>query len=829
MKKSMRDYKELTERLYPVPGRVQQLIPIYKIAEDGIFQLENKPEEAENLYDKAYLFLDTNFATMDDFEQEEFLKKYCILLNALNVSFKIILMNNNRNMDQVREEVFIHNADTRFFGLVQSFNEHMQRSMLEGHAGIEQVRIFILTCKRQSPDQARDFFRSIEANLSVNFNNLQSGLIPLNAAQRLRYLHAFYRLGSETKFEFDFHKSIQRGVDWKDIICPMAVKNYQDEYGSYDGITLQMDERYVRALYVPGLPSGINPSIIQKLTSGSYHVIITCDVSPVPQDATRKRLMDLYMQNERVIEKQQEARNKARAWSSTITYERRREKEELENYLDILNDNNEKMYYLGLYAILTADSKTELENAVTSFCSIAQGEGFQFIPARWQQIDTVNTALPIGVRFMDVMYPVFTQPLCAITPFVVHELFQPGGSFYGINQVSKNVLIGDRKKLTNGNGFCLGVPGGGKGMATKQEIVQVFLNTEDDIIIIDPQNEYRDIAAYLTGQFIDFGAESGHNLNPLDTETLEYMETKRAFLADKTDLMVSIFSRILDDEVKAQDKSIIGRCTRKVYEHVGEKGTKAPTLVDLYEAIEQEPETQAQELLLALELFVKGSLDMFAKPSNVDMNNRLLVFGTANLGKEQSGIGTLIILESIRARIAANAARGRATWLYIDEFHNLTDEEFSARYLEKIWKEVRKLGGLCTAITQNIKDAMSLKMVQTMLCNSEYICLLKQSEIEIEILSSVLGVSDNLLDYVHNTEPGCGLLKFGDRYIPFDGRLPKSSEMYKLFNTNFHEIQESKRASKKRIKGLRQEINTLPELAKEASNEAPTELEKAYQ
>lgn len=823
--KHMKEYKELTTAVYPVPNRVQELIPINRIAENGIFELERKQEDALKLYDKAYLFADTNFATMDDYEKSEFLKLWCVTLNSLGVSFKIVIMNNNRDMEQVRKEVFLHNQDPRFVKLTESFNRHMEQAMLQGNAGIEQARIFILTCKRQNMEQAGDYFRSLEANLAVNFDRLQSGLFPLNAEERMRYLHAFYRLGEEGNFSFSFQDAIKHKADWKDFISPRIVKHYQDEYGSFDGVTIEIDGRYARALYVPQLPNSINPDIVHKLTAGPYHVILTCDVAAIPTDVARKRLMDLYMQNGRAIEKQQETRNKAMAWSSDITYDRRREREELESYMDILNENDEKMYYLGLYAVITAENKKQLENDVVAFCAAAEGDGFSFRPARWEQLEVMNTALPVGGRYCDVMAPVFTQPLCAITPFIVSELYQPGGIFYGINQVSKNVLVGNRKKLKNGNGFVLGVTGAGKGMDTKQEIVQVFLNTKDDIIIIDPQNEYKILADYLGGQFIDFGSETGHYMNPLDIDTLQYMDTNRTFRSDKTELMLGIYSQIMPI-VTAQEKSIIGRCVDRVYQDIDKPGFQAPTFIEFHNALKDMPELQAHELALALELFTTGALNMFAKQTNVNIKNRLMIYGIQNLGKEQAGIGSLIMLENIRSRIAENAAKGKATWLYIDEFHNLASQDYSARYLEKIWKEVRKLGGLCTAMTQNIADLLATKIVETMLCNSEYLSLLNQSDVEIDILKRLLGISDNLLEYVHNVPSGCGLLKFGGQYIPKDGRLPKDSEMYRLFNTNFHEIQELK--EKKRRKEMKELLNRLPDAVREEMQKDPTELEKIY-
>lgn len=832
MKKSMKDYKELTQKVYPVPERVQELIPVYRIAEDGIFELEKKPEDADRLFDKAYLFLDTNFATMDDYEKEDFLKLYCTVLNSMSVSFKIEIINNNWNMDRVRQDIFLHNRDGRFGEMVESLNRHIEDSMMKGRAGIEQVRLFIITCRRKNIEQARNYFVSVEANLAVNFDRMQSGLVPLDATERLRYLHAFYRQGQETKYDFDFKTAIRRGTDWRDIISPAVVKHYQDEYGTFDGITVQMDGTYVRALYVPQLPNSIEPGIIQKLMSGPYHVILTLDTAAIPKQAVKKRLIDLYVQNARAIEKQQQTRNKAMAWSSDITYERRRERDELENYMDIVNENDEKMFYLGIYAVISAGSKKQLENDVTAFCSMAEGEGFSFEPAIWEQIEAINTALPTGARFCSVIQPVFTQPLCALTPFVVQELYQPGGLFYGINQVSKNVLIGDRKLLKNGNGFILGITGGGKSVETKMEIIQVYLHTTDDIIIIDPQNEYRDIVDYLGGTFIDFGAESGHYINPLDTGTYEYMESKRKFIADKTELMLAIFSQILEYEISAQDKSLIGRCVREVFadmdDKTGRKKRQPPTLVEYYECMKRQREPQAAQLALALELFVSGSLDMFARQTNVDTRARLTAYGMENLGKEQSATGITVMLEGIRSRIAENAAKGRATRLYVEEFHNLAGDPYSANILEKRWKEVRKMGGLCTGITQNIRDLTQSKAIETMLCNSEYLSLLCQSDIEIDIFRRIFGISENLLAYLKNAESGCGLLKFGDRYIPKDGRIPKDSEMYRLFNTNFHEIQAQKR-KKQRTGSLQKQVDALPELVLSEAEAHPTEAEQIYQ
>ena len=822
-KKNMSDYKTLTRKLYPSPKRVQELIPVYKIGVDGVFQLENLPDGVEKLYDKAYLFEDANFATMDDFEKEGALKRYCRLLNSMGASFKIVIMNNNRDLEKMRKDLFLRCEDTRYKEIVSSINEHVEKSVLK-NGGIEQARIFVITCRRDDASLARDYFRSIEANLIADFKSMGSILIPLDGAERLKYLHAFYHLGREWDFDFTFEDMIKRGADWKDYISPRMVRQAEGMYGEIDGATLQIDERYVRALYLPKMPNAIDPDTVRKLTGGTYHVILTIDVEAIPSDVAKKKVSNQLLRNGREIEKQQETRNKAWAWSSDISYDKRREKDELEGYLDIMNENNEKFFYVGLYAVISAPTRSQLENDVLSFMTVAEGEGFSFVPAYYEQIEAVDTALPLGVRFCSVMRAMFTQPLSALTPFVVSELCDKGGVFYGINQVSKNVLFGDRKLIKNGNGFILGVSGSGKGMYTKLELIQVFFGTNDVIIIIDPQNEYREIAQYLGGQFIDFGAQAEHYINPLDTQTMKYMSNKRNFLSDKMDLMNGIFSQILEGEIRSEYKTIITRCVMALYQHMDEKGYKTPTLRDFYDCLAGMDEIWANDLMLNMERFLITGLDMFARPTNVNINNRFVVFGLGNLGKEQSGIGTLIMLENIRSRIVYNSRKGISTRLYIDEFHNLARDRFSSAYLDKIWREVRKQGGLCTAITQDITDALSSKTVQVMLHNSDFTALLCQHEAEREILGNVLGISDTLLEYVDNSFPGCGLLKFGDKYIPMDARMPKDSLMYQLFNTNFHE----KVKIKKMKKMVSSEIDKLPENVRNEVKNAPTEQEGVF-
>ena len=808
-KSAMQACKALSVPIYETPKTVQQAIPIYKIAEDGIFLLEKKKEGEDKRFDKAYRFDDANYSLKNEEEQEEFLKLYCQFLNSMNVSFKLCIMNNNRDMEEMVKNVYVHTADPDFEELADDINANIENKIREGRNGIDQVKIFVITCERQNIDYARDFFRTIEANLKANFNRMGSRLTPLNATERLRYLHCFYRLGKEEEFDFDFHEAVKTRRDWRNAICNTFIREHADAAGRFDGKTMEMDGRFIRVLFIRKFPNSVNDEFIKMLTSVSYHTVITLDIAPIPQEVATKRLFDLYMSTERSIEKQQEQRNRARAYSSDISYEKRKEKEEIESYLDLMNDNDERLFYLGGYVVVSADSMEELEANVLSLTTTAANYSVGLEPAWFRQKEALDTALPIGCRFCDTMRPVFTQPLCAFTPFNVQELYHPGGIYLGINQVSKNIIMGDRLKLMNPHGFVLGQTGGGKGYDVKSEMIQIRLKRGDmeDLIVIDPQNEYVSIANALKGTFIDVSASSANSINPLDAETLENFHSEEAFVGDKTELMLGISEQILKHEITMGQKSIAGRCVQLVYKDYFENRKKqSPTMEDFYRILKEQPEIEAKDLKLAFELFVEGSLNYFAKQTNVDTSRHFIVYGIQNLGGDLSSVGQLVILESIRARIARNYKRGITTRLYIDEFHNLA-QGYSLKFLQKLWKEARKYGGVITGITQNIVDLLETAEVQKMLGNSQYLSLLNMGENEINILGSVLGLNDETLEYLRGAEQGCGILRFGDNtYIPRANQIPKGSKIYELFNTNFQET----KATKIRKRELKKEFDLLP-------------------
>ena len=425
------------------------------------------------------------------------------------------------------------------------------------------------------------------------------------------------------------------------------------------------------------------------------------------------------------------------------------------------------------------------------------------------------------------MRTMLTQSLAVLLPFNVQELNDAGGNYYGINQISKNVNVGNRKKLLNGNGFIFGVPGSGKSFFAKQEMGNVFLNTNDDVIVIDPMNEYFDIARTFGGAIVNLSAYTKNYVNPLEADLSQVNEKGiRDVIADKSEFMLGLCDQLLGSALNQKHHSIIDRCVKDLYFEAW-RNHKVPLMSDFYHILKSQSETEAQELALCLELFVEGSLNIFNHHTNVDEDNRLTVYGIQDLGSQLAPVAMLVMMEAIQSRIVENGRKGRATWLYIDECHVLLNSDYSATYLQQLWKKVRKQGGLCTGISQNVTDLLQNYIASTLISNSEFIALLKQSNIDSAKLAEVIGVSDAQLRFVSNSPSGTGLIKCGSIVIPFDNTIGKDTALYKLYNTNIHEkIEEGLMDEYQNLKSNSKDI--VPENSEQTQVEQPVETYNSW-
>ena len=789
-----KELKKAGEPLYKAPKSIQQTIEIMKVAENGIFEVAKGRNTSLNRFSKCYRFQDINYTTTNETEQIDIFERYCRFLNSLDVSFKITINNKNKDMEQARDYVFLQRRDDGYDGFRRIYNNIMEQKIHEGRQGIEQERYLTITIERKNFEEAKAQFATIEASVHKAFGELGAEIVPLSGNERIKVLYDYYHLGDEGSFDFDIREAKKVGADFRNDLCNGMMQFYPDYFKD--------EKKFCRALFIKKYPSSLSDRFLNEITSLPVHSITSIDVVPIPKDMTTKVLQKKYLGIESDIIKQQRVRNKNNDFSSEISYNKRIEKKEIEEIMDDVRENDQCLYYVSVTIILMADTKEELDSMTETVETIGKRNSVTIEEHYLKQRESLNTALPIGVRQVETMRTMLTQSLAVLMPFNVQELNDKQGCYYGINQVSKNINIGNRKKLINGNGFVFGVPGSGKSFFCKMEMGNVFLSGNDEIIVIDPMNEYFDIAETYGGTVVNMSTYTDNYVNPLDMDVWSLdLNDSRGMIREKGEFMLGLCEQCMGESLNSRQKSIIDRCVRKLYIEIARNREKyVPIMSDFYEILMNQPEDEAKDIALSLELFVNGSLNIFNHQTNVDVDNRFTVYGIRDLGTELSPITMLVMMESIQNRIIANGKRGIATWLYIDEFHVLLNSEYSAKYLQQLWKKVRKQGGLCTGITQNIVDLLQNYTATTMLANSEFVALLKQANTDSSRMAEVIGVSEAQLRFVTNTSSGMGLMKCGNVVIPFDNTIEKGTDLYNLYNTNIHEkIALSKAQDKKDI------------------------------
>lgn len=768
-----KELKKAGEPLYKTPKSIQETIEIMKVAENGIFEV------ARNRFSKCYRFMDINYTTTTEEEQIDIFERYCKFLNSLDCNYKVTVNNRNKDMKELRSGILLPYLYDEFDRFRKIYNDIMEEKIREGRQGIEQERFLTLIVERKNFEEAKVQFATLEATIQKAFGEFGSGIVPLGGNERLKVLHDFYHLGNGQEFTFDLKHSAKIGADFKNDLCNGMMKYFPDH--------IEDEGKYCRALFIKKYPSSLSDRFLNEITSLPVHMVTSIDVVPIPKDMTTSVLQKKYLGIESDIIKQQQVRNRNNDFSSEISYAKRTEKREIEEIMDDVRENDQCLFYVAVTIVLVADTKKELESITETVETIGKRNSVVIDTHYLKQREALNTALPIGVRQVETMRTMLTQSLAVLMPFNVQELNDEGGNYYGINQISKNVNVGNRKKLINGNGFIFGVPGSGKSFFAKQEMGNVFLGTKDDVIVIDPMNEYFDIAATYGGAVVNLSAYTKNYLNPLEAN-LVHMNEKgiRDVIADKSEFMLGLCDQLLGSALNQKHHSIIDRCIRDLYMGAW-KSKRVPVMTDFYYILKKQTEAEAQELALCLELFVEGSLNIFNHHTNVDVDNRFTVYGIQDLGSQLAPVAMLVMMEAIQTRIIENGKRGRATWLYIDECHVLLNSDYSASYLQQLWKKVRKQGGLCTGITQNVTDLLQNYVAMTLLSNSEFVALLKQANVDSAKLAEVIGVSDAQLRFVNNSPSGTGLIKCGSVVIPFDNTIQKDTALYKLYNTNIHE------------------------------------------
>lgn len=789
----------LTGKIVKVPDSVQASIPIQRISEEGIFELENRP--GIHQYDRAYFIQDINYFIQDEEEKEFTDQKYQMVLNSLNLSFKIIVSNQYVGNQDFFSDIQRRDLNDRIHELGEEYRELVKQRIENGRNGLNQSKILILTCTEPDFVSAKRFFETLEGTLQLAFKKMGSGLIPMNAAERLRALHSFYRLGQEKKFSFDWEEYLKLRRDWRNDIVNTFIREKKD-YLELDG------KRVAQTLFVSRYPANIGDDFVREVTKMPFPLIYTIDCEPFTEKQAEDLIYNRYMANQVSMNMEQEKQMNRGNFATNVSFSKRIKNANMEDMLTDLRTQNEKLYMVGMTFLIQGKDREELKQRRERLIHLCDGYNLTVEPHSYQQLDALNTTLPTGARFVQTMRSLTTPSLSIFTPFSVQEVNMPDGYSYGVNQLSRDTIFGNRKKLPNSNGMVFGDSGVGKSMFEKFEMGQVLAFSDDDIIIVDPMREYQDICTYWEGDYINM-AKSKNNvcyMNPFHVP--EGIKDQIKFLEEKEEFAYAICEQAIK-EVGALNNVhvyIIGQAVKKMYHEyfsalekkkttTGKDGIPMPTLRILRNTIAElgEGKEAANELVEQLAVFTEGALNIFSGEQTMSGDNRLTVYGLADLGKRMRPMAMLIMLESITSKIEYNQSIKKSTWVYIDEVHELWREEYSLLALQRMWAEVRKQGGICTGITQNLTAAMDFTAVNTMISNSKFKVLLNQGSCDRDSVMDLFKLSETQMKYIDGANPGTGLVFFDNKVVPFDNTIPKDNILYQMFNTNLHELAEQEK------------------------------------
>ncbi len=770
--KSLRTLFKQDKEEFVVPNNVQDVIPVKRIWEDGIFLV------GKNKYSKCYRFSDINYAVASKNDKEGMFLEYSELLNSFEVgaTTKITILNRRLNKIDFENTILLpkNNDD------LDIYREEYNKMLLDKTVGansITQEKYITVSVNKKDIEEARSYFNRVGADLINHFSRLGSKCVELDAVDRLRIFHSFYRTGEENLFEFDTIKTMRKGHSFKDYICPDTFEWDKDYF--------KMGNKYGRVLFLKEYANYIKDTMVAELTDINRNLMMSLDVIPIPMDEAVREVENRRLGVETNITNWQRRQNANNNFSAVIPYDLEQQRNESKEFLDDLTTRDQRMFVSVLTLVHTADTKEQLDTDTESILTTARKHLCQLAILKWQQMDGLNTAMPFGVRKINTLRTLTTESLAVFIPFRVQEINHEDGIYYGQNVISKNMIVADRKQLLNGNSFILGVSGSGKSFMGKNEIVNIMLrNPNADVIVIDPEREYSSLINALGGEVIKISSTSDNHINAMDLNS-EYGDGANPVIL-KSEFILSLCEQLIGtNNLGPKQKSIIDRCTASVYRHYQQgnyQGTP-PTLQDFREELLKQNEPEAKEIALAIELFTDGSLNTFAKNTNVDTDNRLICYDILDLGKQLLPIGMLVVLDSILNRITKNRASGRNTFIFIDEIYLLFQHEYSANFLFTLWKRVRKYGAYCSGITQNVDDLLQSHTARTMLANSEFIVMLNQASTDRLELAKLLNISELQMNYITNVGAGCGLIKVGSSLVPFVNKFPKNTKLYKLMTT----------------------------------------------
>lgn len=768
MIKSVKTIMTQDKEKYSVPRRAQDIIPISCIWNDGIFKVGSK-------FSKSFRFTDINYMVASREDKEQMFLTYSELLNSLDsgATTKITIYNHKMN-----EADFEDSSLMPMLGDWRDVYRREYNQMLLDKAvnadGILQEKFITITVHKKSVEEARAYFARVGADLQSHFAALGSKCIEMMAVDRLRVLHEFYRAGEENFFSLDAKDMMKKGHDFRDYICPDSIEKTADH--------LVIGGKFARVIFLKDYASYIKDSMVSELTELNRNMMLSIDVIPIPTDEAVREVENRLLGVETNITNWQRRQNSNNNFSAVVPYDMEQQRKESKEFLDDLTTRDQRMMFAVITMVHTADTLEQLNSDTEAILSTARKHMCQMATLKYQQFDGLNTVLPIGLRKINAFRTLTTESLAVFMPFKVQEIMDKGGVYYGQNAISNNLILCNKANLLNQSAFLLGVPGSGKSFCAKGIITPILLNSDDEVLICDPEGEYAPLVEALMGDegsVIHVAAGGKDRLNAMYMVD-GYGENDPIIV--KSQFIMSLIEQIDRKGVGPQQKSIIDRCTRAVYRDAEQSG-RVPTLSTLRDKLLEQPEPEAKQIALSMELFTTGSLDIFGQHSTVDLDKRVVVFDIHGLGAQLKPTGLLVITDTILNRVTLNWKRGKRTHVFIDEFHVVFENEFSASFFNSAWRQFRKRNAYPTAITQNVEYLLDSVQASTMLSNSEFVVMLNQASSDREKLAKLLNISNEQMSYITNADAGCGLIKYGSALVPFVNRLPKDTKLYQLMTT----------------------------------------------
>ncbi len=763
----------------------QDSIPFLRMFPDGICRV------TDNTYSKTIRFADINYQLNTNDDKSAIFEGWCDFLNYFDssIKFQLSFINHSANRDSYSQNLEIPLQGDDFDEIRREYTDMLKNQLAKGNNGLIKTKYLTFTIEANSVKTAKPRLERIETDILDNFKRLGVKAETLNGYNRLEVMYGIFHLDEPEPFSFSWDWLAPSGLSVKDFIAPSS---FEFKTGKH----FHMGNKYGTVSFLQIIAPELNDRLLADFLDMESSLIVTMHIQSVDQTTAiktiKRKITDL---DKSKIEEQKKAVRGGYDFdilpSDLVTYGT-----EAKKLLQDLQSRNERMFLMTFIVLNTGDKYPQLKNTVLQAKSIAQKHNCILTCLDFQQEQGLMSSLPIGLNQIEIQRGLTTSSTAVFIPFTTQELFQDGKEalYCGLNALSNNLIMVDRKLLKNPNGMILGTPGSGKSFSAKREIANVFLVTDDDIIICDPEAEYGTLVEHLKGQVIHISPTSSDYVNPMDLN-LNYSDDENP-LSLKADFILSLCELIVGGKEGLQpvEKTIIDRCVRLVYrDYLNDPvPEKMPILEDLYNALWNQDEKEAQYIATALEIYVTGSLNVFNHRTNININNRIVSFDIKELGKQLKKIGMLIVQDAVWNRVTVNRDAQKSTRYFADEFHLLLKEEQTASYMVEIWKRFRKWGGIPTGITQNVKDLLASKEVENILENSDYIYMLNQAAGDRQILAQKLNISPHQLSYVTHSGEGEGLLFYGSTILPFVDRFPKDTLLYKLMTTRLSDLAEQK-------------------------------------